>query len=77
MASNELPDMLPVESSNVKAIGYKEKTKELYVEFIGGSVYKYLDVEKDLHEGLISADSVGKFLNENIKKADIKFERLI
>ena len=36
-------DMKPVESSNIRAIGYDESKAELHVEFKGG-IYIYHDV---------------------------------
>lgn len=59
----------PIKSSNVKSVGYDPETKTLAVEFNGGGVYHYHDVEKDVHEGLVSARSVGGFIHNNIKGA--------
>lgn len=57
----------PVKSSNVKSVGYDPDTKTLAVEFNGGGVYHYHDVEKDVHDNLIGARSVGGFIHNNIK----------
>lgn len=59
----------PVSSSNIKSIGYDSDNKTLAVEFSDGSVYHYHDVEKDDHEALISAKSIGKHLHQNIRGA--------
>ena len=58
---------LPVESSNIKAIGYHKKSKILEVEFNHGGIYCYSDVPGNAVEALFDADSVGKFFNTNIK----------
>ena len=57
----------PVSSSNVRSVGHDEKTNTLAIEFKDGSVYHYHDVPKDVHEGLISAKSVGGFVHSQIK----------
>lgn len=62
-----IPEMLPVISSNVNAVGYDEEKKELHVKFNNGSYYKYLNVGLDVYKSLRAAESVGKYLNTNIK----------
>jgi len=59
----------PVQSSNVKSIGYDPDEKTLAVEFADGSIYHYHGVEKVVHEELLSTKSVGKYLHANIKGA--------
>jgi len=54
-------------SSNVASVGYDHKTQTLEVEFTNGSVYQYFDVPQSVYDQLINADSVGKYLNVNIK----------
>jgi len=58
---------IPVSSSNVATVGYDSETQTLIIEFNNGGVYQYFDVSQDIYEALISADSVGKYLNANIK----------
>ncbi len=56
-----------VQSSNISSIGYDAGSLTLEIEFLNGSVYQYFDVPVQAHEGLMSADSHGKYLNANIK----------
>jgi len=56
-----------VESSNIESIGYDSKSQTLEIEFLNGSVYQYFDVPQHIYDGLISADSHGKYLAANIK----------
>ena len=58
---------IPVSSSNVASVGYDLKTQTLEVEFQNGNVYQYFDVTQDVYDGLMSAESKGKFLNAQIK----------
>ncbi len=57
----------PVSSSNVASVGYEQNTMTLEVEFTNGSVYQYFDVPMIEYHNLIGAESVGRYLNQNIK----------
>ena len=57
-------DMIPVESSNVVAIGYGDNT--LYVKYSSG-MYKYDNVPKEVAEKLFKADAKGRCMNDYIK----------
>lgn len=67
--------MQSVNSSNVAAVGYDEDSQTLQVEFNNGSTYQYFDVPKNVFEGLISAGSVGSYLNAHIK-GSFRFSRV-
>ena len=58
---------IPVQSSNVEEVGYEQETMTLEVLFHNGNVYQYFDVPQSVYEGLLRAESVGKFLNTQIK----------
>lgn len=57
----------PVTSSNVHSVGYDPDTSTLEVEFKSGSVYQYSGVPQHHYDGMMSADSVGTYLNAHIK----------
>lgn len=57
----------PVNSSNVQEVGYDEPTQELQVRFKNNSLYRYIGVPKVEFDNLLGAESVGKYLNANIK----------
>jgi len=57
----------PVSSSNISAIGYDADSQTLEVEFTNGAVYSYTGVPSGEHDGLMGADSKGKYLHANIK----------
>ena len=67
---------VPVTSSNVAVVGYASVTRTLEIQFNDGSVYQYLDVPPELHEGLMAAPSVGRYLDQYIKKADYRYTKL-
>ena len=58
---------LNVVSSNVKAIGYDDRTQTLEVEFLNGRVYQYYGVQEHLHSQFMAASSKGQFLHTYIK----------
>jgi len=56
-----------VASRNVKSIGYAPVTRILEVEFLNGSVYRYLGVPSSVYSGLMAASSKGTYLSQNVK----------
>lgn len=54
-------------STNIRTIGYDPDSQTLEVEFNYGSVYQYAGVPQGEYEGMMNADSKGKYLNANIK----------
>ena len=57
----------PVASSNLAEVGYDPATQTLEIMFKDGSVYQYFDVPQQVYEGIMVADSVGRFFHANIK----------
>ena len=58
---------LTAESSNVVSVGYDETSRVLEIEFTRRAVYQYVDVPPAIYEGLLAADSPGKYLNANVR----------
>lgn len=61
-----IPDMTPVESSNLKAVGYDPEAQALHVQFKNGGHYQYAGVPPDAHQALLAADSKGSHIAKNI-----------
>lgn len=59
----------PVTSSNLSAVGYDPASGSLEIAFKKGGVYHYFDVSRPIYEGLVSAPSLGRFFDINVKKA--------
>ncbi|TDO34303.1 KTSC domain-containing protein [Kribbella sp. VKM Ac-2527] len=55
----------PVNSSSVRSVGWQDGTLEL--EYVGGSVYQYYDVPQPTYAGLLAAESIGNYVNTEIK----------
>ena len=63
-----------VESSNIISIGYGYRFGFLDVEFKGGAVYRYNGVPDAIGDGLMAADSKGKYLAKEIKGKNAYFK---
>ena len=61
-------EMQYVESSNLRAVGYEQASGILAIEFKDGSIYEYYDVPQYEFDGLMSAESKGKYGHANIYK---------
>ncbi|MGK7897900.1 MAG: KTSC domain-containing protein [Xenococcus sp. (in: cyanobacteria)] len=54
-------------SSNIKAIGYESSKKVLQIDFYSNTRYRYFDVPFTVFSRFFKSESVGKFLNREIK----------
>ncbi len=62
-----MPEMQPVSSSNIAAVGYDAENQTVHVQFLNGSTYAYKGVPEHEFENLRTAPSVGSYLNRNFK----------
>ena len=53
-------------STFLKEATYNASTRMLTVIFTNGRTYSYKNVDQSIYQGLISADSAGRFFNKNI-----------
>lgn len=56
-----------VQSSMISKIGHDPETSTLEIHMKTGDRYRYSGVDADSHAALMSADSIGKHYNQNIK----------
>ncbi|HBO44381.1 MAG TPA: hypothetical protein DD670_10700 [Planctomycetaceae bacterium] len=52
-----------VESSHIISAGYDRATGILYIKFVGGHVYAYLDVPESVFLDFLDAESHGRFMH--------------
>ncbi len=64
-----------VESSNLAAVGYDSKRRELIVAFLDGSVYRFYSVGPTIHRALMMADSHGTYFYHRIRNG-YPYERI-
>ena len=62
-----MPDMTPVDSSNIAQIGYDATTQQSYVEFKEGRTYIYSAVPDLSVQEFLDADSKGSYFSREIK----------
>lgn len=60
---------VPVSSTSIAVVGYDEDSQTLEIEFRHGGIYQYFDVPARVHEELMAAPSMGRYLAEQIKGA--------
>lgn len=61
---------IPVSSTSVASVGYDATTMTLQVEFKkSGYVYDYFEVPETVYRELLAAESVGTYVNQNIRSA--------
>ncbi len=53
-----------VESTVIGAVGY---SRVLEIRFESGRIYQYYDVPEDVYQGMLDADSKGKYFNSHIR----------
>jgi KTSC domain-containing protein len=56
-----------VSSSAISSVGYDPKAKVLELEFSSGGVYDYYGVPREVYTALMSAESKGRFISEQIR----------
>jgi len=67
----------PVESSNIKSIGYDPTNRTLEVEFNSGGIFQYSPITNEAYNMLISAESIGSYFHKNIRNNDlVKTEKM-
>lgn len=66
--------LMPVQSSQVAAVGYSPERKTLAVTFTRGPghIYHYLDCDAKLHSDFLAAESIGNFFGKHIKSRSFK-----
>jgi hypothetical protein len=58
---------IAVMSSTVASAGYDDASQTMEIEFTGGAVYRYEGVPREVFDGLLAAESVGRFFNEHVR----------
>jgi hypothetical protein len=61
-------EIIKVDSSSLQEIRYDNDNAILEIDFKNGSTYQYRDVPRFAFDGLVSAESKGKYAAANIYK---------
>ena len=54
-------------SSRILKMSYIKSKKLLTITFNSGAIYEYYDVPMEVTDGIIQANSLGKYFDKNIK----------
>jgi hypothetical protein len=57
-----------VQSSGLVSVGYSKRRHILEIEFLSGSVYRYVDVPPSVYRDLVSAESKTGYYASHIKR---------
>ncbi|TWD72553.1 KTSC domain-containing protein [Kribbella amoyensis] len=52
-------------SASVRSVGYEGSVLE--IEYVSGDVYQYFEVPQPTYAGLLAAESIGSYVNREIK----------
>ena len=55
------------DSHSITAIGYSKHLQALEIQFHTGQIYRYLNVPVGVDQGLLHAESKGRYFAENIR----------
>lgn len=69
-------NMTNVSSSNLQSVGFDKINNILRIQFLSGGLYDYLDIPFTLYEGLMNAESKGKYFDTHIKKGGYHFNKI-
>ncbi|MEV4557714.1 KTSC domain-containing protein [Kitasatospora sp. NPDC049285] len=68
--------LVPVQSSNLAAVGYEPMTYLLEIQFRNGTAYQYFNVPSAVHQGLMEAQSKGQYFDHFVKKPGYAFKQV-
>ena len=66
-------ERVAVKSSSITHAGHDPDTQRLLVVFRSGASYIYENVPREVYQGLMAADSAGKYLRQHVISAGYKY----
>ena len=60
-------EMVHVHSSMIQEVGYNPVDSILAVRFNGGKLFHYEGVPRELYEGVLQSESIGKYFNQHVR----------
>ena len=58
---------VPVKSSHIATVAYDAPTKVMEIKFTNGDLHRFENVPPEVHQRLISAESVGTFFHKYVR----------
>lgn len=56
------------QSTSIQSSDYDDESKEMHITFVNGGKHKFSDVDKEVHDGLMKAQSPGSYFHSNIRR---------
>lgn len=69
-------EMISVQSSSLRSVGFDPTTSTLRVQFVTGKLYEYTGVPLSVYRSLLDAPSLGQYFNRHIRN-HYPYRRLI
>ncbi len=69
------PELTPHTSSTIAGSHYDPATRTMTIKFKGGGIYKYGGVVQQTYDGLVNAESIGKYFHKHIRSGDYKWHK--
>ncbi len=64
-----------VSSSAIRSVGYDQASNVLEIEFPNGAVYQYYDVPKSVYQGLMNAESHGRYFHQHVRNKSYRYQK--
>lgn len=61
------PELTPVKSSHVQALGYDKQRQEMYVLFKNGDYLRYPGISEAIYGTILGSPSVGGSIHEHVR----------
>lgn len=62
-----MPDMVPVESSHIAAVGYDPSTQQMHMQFKNGGGGYHANVPPEKHAAFMASNSKGQHYHQNFR----------
>ena len=58
----------------LRSVGYDEGEEILEIELTNGAVYRYFDLPAEVYQGLMAAESHGRYFLRHVRGAGYRYE---
>lgn len=69
-----VPNLTPVDSSSIQAVGYLKDEAKLCVRFVSHKTYIYMGVPLETYRELMRTESKGRYFNREVRDSYDYFE---
>ncbi len=66
-------ELIPLSSTNLRAIGYDPDTMTMQIQFNNGSLYSYANIEPQTYEDMMASGNPGEYFATIIKPQRVRY----